>query len=179
MSETASQTANKSLFALTQDYQRLMTLLMETGGELTPEVEQELAVNGELLAAKADKYDFIIGKLEAEETYWKGKADEYARVGRACANARQRLRDGIKASMQFMRATEIVGENTTFKLTGSAPKLVLDQPNMLPGEYVIETVVREPNKDKIKGALKEGLTVPGARMEPVVALRTSVSRKVK
>lgn len=170
--------ANKSLIALTADYQRLVALLMETGGEITPEIEQELTVNGEQLAQKADKYEFITGKLEAEETYWKGKADEYLRVARACANARQRLRDGIKASMQMMGKTEIVGENATFKLTNSAPRLVLHEAQ-LEREYIVETVVREPNKDKIKGALKEGKSVSGAYFEPVVALRTSVSRKVK
>lgn len=164
--------------ALTADYQRLLALVIEAGGELTPEIEQELAVNSEQLAAKADRYDFIMGKLDSEETYWKAQAERYSRVARACANARERLRGAIKGAMQAMAVTEIVGENTNFKLTNCAPKLVLKQ-SELPAEYITETIVREPNKDKIKGALKEGASIPGAQLEPVVALRVGVARKVK
>ena len=169
---------SKSLIEITADYNRLMLLLMEAGGEITPEVETELAVNQEQLAVKADRYDFIIAKLETEEAHWKAQADRYAKVARACAGARERLRGAIKATMQQMGVEEIAGESASFKLTKSAPKLILVE-SQLPREYVVETVVREPNKDKIKGALKEGVEVPGARLEPVVALRQGVARKVK
>jgi hypothetical protein len=169
---------NKSLIVLTQDYQRLMTLLIEAGGEITPEIEQELTINQETLAKKTDGYDFLITKLEAEEEYWKARSDQYTRVARSCANARARLRESIKAAMQIMGATEIVGENATFKLVNGAPKLVLNDKD-LPKEFVTETVLVEPNKDLIKATLKSGNTVPGAHFEPVVQLRTSVSRKVK
>lgn len=169
---------NKSLIELNQDYGRLMNLLMEAGGELSPELEQELQVNQEMLAAKADKYDFVISKLELEEEYWKAQADKYLRVARACNAARSRMRDSIKVTMQMMDKTEIVGETTTFKLVKGAPKLVFDHLK-LPDEYVIETVVRETNKDKLKDDLKAGKVITGAQLEPVIQLRTSVSKKVK
>jgi hypothetical protein len=172
-------TENKSLVALTEDYQRLMGLLMETGGELTPEIEKELEVNTEMLAAKADKYEFITSKLEAEEAYFKAKADSYTRVARACANARQRLRDAIKFSMQQTGKTEIIGEDTTFCIVNGAPKLVIKDPGVVPKNYVVETIVRDLDKDKIKADLKAGKSVPGAEFEPVYQLRTKISRKVK
>lgn len=171
-------TENKSLVTLVADYQKLISMVMEAEGELTSEIENELAVNAEMLATKADKYDFIMAKLEAEEEYWKDQADRYAKVGRACSNARDRLKTAIKTTMQLMGTTEIKGENASFKLSNSAPKLVLNQA-LIPQEYIIETVVREPNKDKIKGALKEGKEVPGAQLEPVFALRVGVARKAK
>lgn len=169
---------NKSLLELTGEYQRIMHLLMEAGGELTPEIEQELTVHQELLAAKADRYDFILQHLESEEAHWKAQADRFARVARVCSAARERLRASIKGAMQQMGVTEITGESVAFKLTNNAPKLVLNE-TALDKEYVVETIVREPNKDKIKGALKEGKEVIGAHFEPVVALRVSVARKVK
>jgi hypothetical protein len=178
MPQTNTDLPNTSLMALSADYQRLMNLLMETGGEITPELEEELTINATALASKADKYDFILARLETEEAHWKAQADRYARVARACANAHDRLRGGIKAAMLGMGVTEIAGENACFKLTRSAPKLVLNE-RELHKDYIIETIVRGPNKDKIKGALKEGLVVAGAQFEDVVALRTGVARKVK
>jgi hypothetical protein len=169
---------NKSLMALQADYQRLMMLLMAADGELTPEIEAELSVNQEMIAAKADRYEFIISKLESEETHWKAQAERYSRVARTCANTRERLRSAIKATMQGMGITEIVGESICFKLTNAAPRVVITEP-LLPKEYVTETIIREPNKEKIKGALKEGVAISGAILEPVVALRTSIARKVK
>lgn len=168
----------KSLVGIVQEYNGLIGLIMEANGELTPELESALAINQEQLATKADGYDFIISKLETEEEYWKARADQYLRVAKVCANARQRMRDAIKGAMQVMGTTEVVGENATFKLVKSAPKLVLNE-REVPKEYFVETVVRELNKPKVKGALQDGIEVPGAKLEPVVALRIGVTRQVK
>lgn len=170
---------SKSLVQLTQDYNSLMQMILEAGGELTPEAEASLSVNTQTLALKADAYDFIMGKLDAEEGYWKAEADKYQRVARACSNARERMRGAIKAAMIGMDMKEVLGERATFKLTAAAPKLVIQNEKLVPGEYVIETVVREVNKDKIKASLKEGHEVPGCTLEPVFALRSGIARKTK
>lgn len=182
MSETTTEHAadrGKSLIELNADYARLMGLLMDAGGEITPELEAELAVNEQQLATKADKYDFIIQRLETEESHWKLQADRYAKVARSCSAARERLREAIKFTLKNTGKTEVVGENARFYLANSAPRLIVAPVTQLPPEYVVETIVREPNKDKIKGALKEGVAIPGCALEPVFALRTGVARKVK
>lgn len=175
---TDDTSPSQSLISLTAEYQKLIHMLMESGGEISAELEEALTVSQETLAKKTDKYDFVITKLEAEEEYWKARAEQYTRVARACANARARLRDAIKGAMQAMGKTEIVGENATFKLTNSAPKLVLNEKE-LPKDFVIETIVATPDKEKIKETLKAGGVIAGAYFEPVQALRIGISRKVK
>lgn len=171
--------SSQSLINLTSEYNHLLMMIMEAGGEMTPDIEERLAVNAATMAAKADVYDFVISKLETEETHWKAEADRFASVARACANARERLRGAIKATMIETKRVDIMGDRATFKLTNAAPKLVIDEPSAIPNEYMTETVVRDVNKDKVKSALKDGFEVPGCKLEPVYVLRSGVARKTK
>lgn len=165
----------KSLASLNEDFLRLQQLLISNGGEISEEIDKLLIVDEEMLSVKADSYAHVIERLEDEETYWKNKSDQYAKVGRSCATARQRLRDAIKNAMVFRGIIEIEGEDCSFKLTASAPKLVINQ-SELPPQYLIETVTVEPLKEALKLALKRGETISGAHLEPVTALRTNIKR---
>lgn len=169
---------SKSLPALVSEYQRLLSLLLECGGELTPQLEQELTATTETLAKKADSYEFVLSKLETEEMYWRSRAEEFVRVARACAAAQKRMRDTIKFAMNALNATEIAGESVTFKLVKAPPKLVTNEKE-LSDEYIKQTIIREPNKERIRAALADGISVDGATLEPVQALRITLKRKEK
>lgn len=169
---------NKSLIELTTDYNFLLKCIVESEGEISPDIERQVEITEDMLSLKIDKYDFLMKKLESEEAHWKERADAYAKVARTCNNVRAKMKDRIKEVMISLGKKEIIGETTTFKLTNSNPKLIINEKE-LPSDYVVETVIIEPNKDKIKDALKNGKSVTGAYLEEVLALRTSVSRKVK
>ncbi len=46
-------------------------MLMESGGEITPEIDQALAVNSNSLVEKVDSYHHIIERFEALEGHYK------------------------------------------------------------------------------------------------------------
>ena len=54
-----------SLYAITKEQQHLEELLIETGGELTPELEEALAINQENFLVKAENYGYSILRIEA------------------------------------------------------------------------------------------------------------------
>ena len=52
----------QTLLQITQDYQQLMDLLEQSGGELTPEIEQQITITQKDLQEKALNYIEVIGQ---------------------------------------------------------------------------------------------------------------------
>ena len=57
---------NINLYQLQNEYLQLTEALMESGGELTPEIEDAIELNKHNLEVKGTNYGFIIKQLDAE-----------------------------------------------------------------------------------------------------------------
>lgn len=152
--------------------------VIEAGGELTPEIEALLESVGQDLQAKTDGYCFFMERLDAQAEYWKTKADAFAKVSKSCKSLKERLNDRIKEAMKQMGLDEIQGTDMRFKLTASAPKLVVDDA-LLPKDYLMAVTEYVPDKERIKEDLKNKCEIPGAQFEDVFALRKYPNRKTK
>lgn len=168
----AVRETNKTLPEIVAEAQRIIQALTESYGELSPELERSLDMNKMALAEKLDRYAFVDEKLQSEASFWKTKADVYRKIASGCENARERLRENIKRAMGELGKDEVKGVETRYVLVKMKDKLVLDQPEQLPPDFKMVIQSSVPDKEKIAFALKEGFEVPGAHLEPVVALRT-------
>lgn len=161
-----------SLLAIAQEANEITRLIIQSGGELSPELEARLDLNGAKLMAKVDAYVAIEDELAAQEALWKARAQAVAEMAKRFGSNRERLRERVKLAMAQLGTTEVQGEFHRYKLSVLKPKLVIVDEAALPKEFQIIITTHAPDKERILAALNEGFEVPGARLEPVTRLAT-------
>lgn len=161
----------KTLTQLAAEAMMIAQKLMESGGELTPELESALDVNKELLMKKVDGYVAIEDQFEAQAAYWKRKRDACDAIYKSFSGQIDRLRDRVKFVMNEMGVTEIAGVEHRYKLGKSAGKLIIEDESKIPNEFkmIVQTTVVD--KEKVKAMMKDGFEVPGAKLEEMGSLR--------
>ena len=116
------------LAEIEQQFSALDALLLESGGEVTPEIEAWLAEYGLAEREKVDGYVFYIRSLEAEATQAKALANELGAKARRRERAIEGLKERVAGYMAARQTDELAGSIYRFKLQrngGKAP-LVLE-----------------------------------------------------
>lgn len=165
-----------SLSNIVFEAQKIVDLIIRSGGELSADVENVYNDLTTKFVYKVDACSYVIRKLEAEADFFKDQAKFYQKISKSVENARDRLRDGIKAGMVALGQTEIEGSLHRFVLTKTSEKLVIDEDKLSP-EYM--TVVHSfvPDRERILKDLKAGKTIEGAELVEGYALRDYANRK--
>lgn len=161
---------NQSLLAIVGQTVEIEKMLIESGGELTAEIEAALIVNEQSLAEKADGYHNIIERFKALDNHYSKKAEFYAQIAKQCDGVVERLKANIELAMTTLKVIEIKGEDIRFKLSPTAGKLILVDEDMIPVEFKKEVSQTEIQKDALKAALQKG-PVAGAKLEKGLSLR--------
>jgi predicted nuclease with TOPRIM domain len=162
-----------SLVNLLSEASQLVSLVAESGGELSPELEKLLDSNTQDIAVKCDNYSLVLSEMESRAEYLKSKAKEFTDAAKAIENAEERLRDHLKSVLLSLPENKIEGVNYKFSLARSKPKVEVDQ-EKLPSDYWRETIKFEPDKIKIGEHLAAGKQISGARLVESYSLRKSV-----
>ena len=149
--------------------------LIESGGELTPEAEQMLAVVSQELPAKVDSYKGVLDRLSLAEEHYSARAKQYQQAAKSCSKAIDRLKDNIKYAMRELDATAIEGQDYRFSMNEMASKVVIT--GEVPKEYMKEVVKLEPDTDAIRSALVMGEELFFAHLQKVFALRSGIKKK--
>lgn len=165
-----------SLVKIVKEVASLETMLIESGGELTPEIEAMLTVKEVNLPEKVDSYEAMLDRLSVIESLYKERAKLFSQAAKSLGNAQDTLKDRIKYAMKELGVTELLGHDIRFKLSSSKPKLVIEDEKAIPKEYKAEVITVEVQKDKLLEDLKIG-SVEGARLEESFSLRTYVNKK--
>ncbi len=151
----------KTLFEITQEVIELASLLEE--GELTPELEERLAITREELDSKAENYVKVIRQAEgdisiidAEIKRLKGLIDSKSKVV-------DRMKEALSTAMTAFKVDKI--ETALMKLffRKSESVEILDE-TLVPEQYKLSRVVVNPDKILIKKLIKSGESVPGAEV---------------
>lgn len=171
-----AQTPN-SLAHLAAEATEISRMLMESNGELTPELESRLMINEQALLTKADGYIYIIEELESQSALWKRRKDACAALQKRFETQVERLKSRIKEAMRLMGKTEVTGSLYKFQLRKSQPRLVIIHDDEIPADckMIVQTTVVD--KEKVKSALISGLDVPGATLEESGSLFITESNK--
>ena len=167
---------NKSLVTIVKEVAHLETMLIEAGGEMTPEIEAMLTVKEVNLPDKVDNYEAMLGRLELIEGLYKDRAKRFASAAKSLGNAQDVLKERLKAAMKELGVNELLGHDIRFKLSSSKPKLVILDEKLIPKEYKVQVIIDELQKDRLTEDLKIG-TVPGASLEETFSLRKYVNKK--
>lgn len=165
----------KSLQSLVGEASAIERGLVESGGEITPEVEAWISSLNLEVAAKVDAYHFVIERTELNAGHWAAMAEKYGRVAKALSNTSSRMKSRLKQAMMDMGKAEVLGETVRYRLQNSAPSMIIDQES-LPAEFLMQKIELVPDKERIKAAVKQGREIPGVTLTKSFALRDYVNK---
>ena len=152
----------QSLYNITAEHRYLCAMLEESGGELTPEIEEALAINEEQLAVKAEAYAEMVNKYSNLAAIAKARKEQMAAAQAAAEKIAQRLKDRLCDAMVEFDTPKI--ESGFYRLSlRSTKSVVVDDEAVLPNAYrIVKTTV---DKAAIKAAIESGEEVRGAHLQ--------------
>ena len=96
-----------NIFQIQNEYLQLIDKLIQNEGELTPELDIELAINKEELQAKAINYGFVVKQLDAEVDIIDLEIGRLQGLKKVRKNAIDRLKTNLSNAMQSYEVVEI------------------------------------------------------------------------
>lgn len=150
-----------TLFNITAEQRRINDLLMENGGELTPELEEALIINAENFAIKVDGYATSIHKFESLAEAADAEIKRITAIKKSATNSAKRLKEALTYGMDVMGIdkAEIGLNKLSFRNTTAVN--ITDE-TLIPAQFIkVET---SPDKAAIKKALQSGILVEGTEL---------------
>lgn len=160
---------SRRLHEIGNDFLALEDLLLESGGEWTPEVEDLVAEMDQNLEAKVDGYAALIAEWDADAEKWKAEEQRVAAHRKARENAAARLK--ARLCEELVRIDRLKVDTPRFKVAvqHAAPSVeVLVAPDALPAQYqrVVPATINA-DKKALGDALKAGIDLAGiAELRP-------------
>ena len=159
-----------TLYGITAELNGILAQLEELGGEITPELEQALAINEEQFVAKAEDYGHAILNLKGMAAAAKSEKERLAGLQKFYENTQKRLTDALSNAMQVFGHDKV--ENATMRLSlRHTTATEVDDLDSVPAEYKTTKVEVVADKTAIKKAIQSGEAVPGAHLVENVSLQ--------
>lgn len=162
------------LFEIGEEFERLETVLIESGGEWTEEVEAAFAELGNLERDKVDAYGFLIKGIESRRAAYLKAVEEISAKAAVSKNAVERLKARLGDYLRFRKLKEIKGTVWTLARQGNGglQPLILasENPEDFPEicRHVSVTIDTEKVRECIEaGQISRGLASLGERGEHV------------
>ena len=164
-----------NLYQLTQEELAFLALMEETGGEVTDEIMEDLAIRRENFQHKAEAYAKFILKLEGEADQAAAEIKRIQGLKKAKEAVSERLRTTLLTALQVFgnedpktgvkRYETALAKLSTRKSTAVE---ITDESSLPDACFVIK---REVSKTNIKKMLEEGATLEGAGLKENVSLQ--------
>lgn len=142
----------------------LCEALIESGGELTPDIEQSLVVNKEELEVKGLDYAYIIKEIESGCNVIDAEIERLTKLKGYRHNAIERLKSTLANAMKLHDLEEIKTPLLTINFRKSET-VEVDDLDLLDGKYIKTNITQSADKVEIRRAIKEGKTVMGALLK--------------
>ena len=150
-----------NIFQITSEFRDLENALIESGGELTPELESALKLNSEQLQQKGQGYGYLIKGMEYDVDVIDTEIKRLQEMKRVRQNAIERLKTTLKIAMELTGLQEI--KTPTLKVSFRKSEAVqVDDVALLDEKFIRVKTLKEADKTAIKEAIKAGESVTGA-----------------
>lgn len=150
-----------TLYHITSEQLRINELLEESGGELTPEIEEALMLNAENFEIKADGYIESISRYKALAEAADVRIKEMQRIKKTSENIEKRLKERLLQAMMVMEVDKMEIGLRKLSIRNTSAVNITDEAH-IPAEYII--IEQKYDKTRIKDALKNGDVIPGAEL---------------
>jgi len=151
----------KSLFHIETEYLTLINQVEELGGELTPELEEQLIINETQLQSKSISYLAVCSSKEALNN----QIDDEIKRLQALKKSNSKLIDNLKN--RLLDAVKLYGAfevGLTKFGTRKSKSVSVEDVNSLPSEFKTVKVTESANKKAIKDAIDRGEVVKGCEV---------------
>lgn len=158
------------LYELTQNYLNLLDLLEN------PDVPAEMVqaalneVEGSI-EDKAENTVKLIKSIEADIKALKEEEQKLYNKRKSLEGKKENLKDYLECTLKAIGKEKIKGNIFTISMQKNAPKLIIEDYKTIPEEYITTETTTIVFKDEVKAALKNGIEVPGAKLEYTESLR--------
>lgn len=150
-----------SLYQIEQNYLTLVENLIENGGELTPKLENELAITKQDLQNKGVCYGFIVKELEGNIDLIDLEIKRLNALKKPLVNSIDRLKNNLSQAMQMFEVTEL--KTPLLKINFRKSESVeIEDIGLLDSNFIKTTITKTADKIAIKDAIKQGENVQGA-----------------
>jgi hypothetical protein len=150
-----------TLFNITAEQKRINDALMESGGELTPELEEALVINAENFAVKVEGYATSIHQFEAYAEAADAEIKRLTALKKSAQGAAKRLKDNLAYGMEVMGYDKVDMGLHKISFRTSTAVNITDEVR-IPNNYIkVETKI---DKEALRRDLKAGLVVEGAEL---------------
>ena len=144
----------------------LEAILEESGGELTPELEEAFDRLSQDMTKKVDGYGFLMRKLKANIDASKEIIKQMQAAVKAKENNLKNLKEHLAYNMQFYGMDRLAGDTCTLSLRNSTSLETDDAVLLSPYQDIIQSAQNElpswiklkaeVGKTELKAAFKEG-----------------------
>jgi hypothetical protein len=150
-----------SLYNIEQNYLTLVENLIDNGGELTPELETELAITKQDLQTKGVCYGFVCKQLESEVDLIDIEIKRLTALKKARNNSIDRLKNSLTQALNMFEIEELKTPllKINFRKNESVEVTDID---LLDADFVKTTITKAADKVAIKEAIKAEIPVRGA-----------------
>lgn len=150
----------QSLYKITEEQRALNLLLEESGGEMTPELEEALTINEGNFLAKSESYVYAIKDYDAWEERIAAEIQRLTQMKRVATNAKNRLKQTLIVAMQQFGYDKVTYDLHSLSLRKTLAVNITDEA-ALPKEYFkVELAL---DKKRLKDDLKQA-AIPGAEL---------------
>ena len=157
---------NKNLFEIEKEYRELAQQIIDAEGELSPELEEQLAINQQQLETKGRAYGYVIKERQYDNDILDAEIARLTAIKKRNTRTIDKLKETLRNSMEVFGVEEI--KSPTLKICFLKSKaVVFTDTNEIPAIYKSTKVVETESIDKkaIKEAIERGELVSGAELE--------------
>lgn len=157
---------NKNLFEIEKEYRELAQQVIDAEGELSPELEEQLAINQQQLESKGRAYGYVIKERQYDNDIVDAEIARLTSIKKRNTRTIDKLKETLRNSMEVFGVEEI--KSPTLKICFLKSKaVVFTDTDEIPAIYKSTKVVETESIDKkaIKEAIERGELVAGAELE--------------
>ena len=142
-----------TLYHISDEQRRINAMLEETGGELTPEIEEALAVNEQNFVQKAESYGYAILHYKAVIVAVKAEKDRLDAIKKTAENAIARMEERIVAAMQQFDKPKVEADTLKLSLRRSEC-VIIDNEDTIPADCKTVEMNLKIDKNGVKRHIK-------------------------
>ena len=150
-----------NIYTIKNEYQLIISEIINNEGEITPELETALQINQSQLQSKAIDYSYVIKSLDSDCDAIDAELKRLQQLKKVRTNLAERLKNTISDAMNLYGVEKI--ETPLIKLSfRNSESVEITNESQLDACFIVTKTVSIPDKKAIKDAIKNGEIVTGA-----------------
>ena len=148
-----------NIYKIETEYRDLISVLVENGGELTPEIEQALQINQKDLYRKSESYAYAIKELDGEIDIIKSEIERLQALISKRDKSICRMKETVLKAMELYEINKIETPMIKISIRESEAVEIINENQI---NQIFKKVTTTILKSAIKEAIKSGFNVAGA-----------------